>query len=499
MQETPRRNRGWQKWQAAFERAGVTLDQRGFSTDEVRGHADPLMITIRHGRDQQAHETDIRIEGLGHRPGELSVTRRSGPVSRMWGAPHLETGDLDFDGAVDLRGSRVLACVLLDASTRCGLGRLIGGEAVSTFEGHEVVTPVEAALTDGTLNVIATNRRFPPQAFPPLVALAKRLVRPTDVATRIAHNFAKEPLPAVRLTSLETLIAEFSDHPCTRKTLTAALHDPADEVRLAAAKAVGPDGVRTLLAIVLGLPSSDARTLDAMALLGNALTPRHLARLLKRAVQAERLAIVFACLERLVRAADARSPAAVAATLETTGSVIAQVLLREATAPDEVAEAVTRRCVAALQIAPVAFADAMSRRLVGLLHGASDDGAEAITRRLVASDSPCLEATWVGMLDHRLRTVQLEAAAALGRTGSADAVAPLRDWTTRNLFDRGIQAAARNAIAEIQSRLEGALPGEGPSDWGVVKKYFLVQVGSLLTPPIKRLDIQARTVDVDVR
>jgi hypothetical protein len=32
-----------------------------------------------------------------------------------------------------------------------------------------------------------------------------------------------------------------------------------------------------------------------------------------------------------------------------------------------------------------------------------------------------------------------------------------------------------------------------------VKNYFLVQVGSLLTPPLKRLDIQARTVDVEVR
>jgi hypothetical protein len=46
---------------------------------------------------------------------------------------------------------------------------------------------------------------------------------------------------------------------------------------------------------------------------------------------------------------------------------------------------------------------------------------------------------------------------------------------------------------------EALLPSEGPSDWSVVKKYFLVQVGSLVTPPIKRLDIQARTVDVDVR
>ena len=44
---------------------------------------------------------------------------------------------------------------------------------------------------------------------------------------------------------------------------------------------------------------------------------------------------------------------------------------------------------------------------------------------------------------------------------------------------------------------EAQLPGEGPRDWKVVKDYFLKQVGSLITPPLKRLTIQDRTVDVD--
>lgn len=43
---------------------------------------------------------------------------------------------------------------------------------------------------------------------------------------------------------------------------------------------------------------------------------------------------------------------------------------------------------------------------------------------------------------------------------------------------------------------EAPLPGEGPRDWGAVKDYFLVQVGSLLVPPARRLAIQARTVDL---
>jgi hypothetical protein len=45
---------------------------------------------------------------------------------------------------------------------------------------------------------------------------------------------------------------------------------------------------------------------------------------------------------------------------------------------------------------------------------------------------------------------------------------------------------------------EAGLPGEGPSDWTAVKDYFLVQVGSLLTPPTRRLLIQEQVVDADV-
>lgn len=43
---------------------------------------------------------------------------------------------------------------------------------------------------------------------------------------------------------------------------------------------------------------------------------------------------------------------------------------------------------------------------------------------------------------------------------------------------------------------EAALPGEGARDWSLVKEYFLVQVGSLLLPPGRRLAIQDRRVDV---
>jgi len=43
---------------------------------------------------------------------------------------------------------------------------------------------------------------------------------------------------------------------------------------------------------------------------------------------------------------------------------------------------------------------------------------------------------------------------------------------------------------------EAPLPREGPRDWTLVKDYFVRQVGSLLTPPVRRLAIQAETVDL---
>jgi hypothetical protein len=46
---------------------------------------------------------------------------------------------------------------------------------------------------------------------------------------------------------------------------------------------------------------------------------------------------------------------------------------------------------------------------------------------------------------------------------------------------------------------EAPLHGEGRSDWATLKEFFQLQVGHLLTPPLTRLAIQARKVDVGVR
>lgn len=52
------------------------------------------------------------------------------------------------------------------------------------------------------------------------------------------------------------------------------------------------------------------------------------------------------------------------------------------------------------------------------------------------------------------------AADALGRIGSVGAVLPLKEAAESSWFDRDFRRAARQAVAEIQSRLQGALPGQ---------------------------------------
>ncbi len=54
----------------------------------------------------------------------------------------------------------------------------------------------------------------------------------------------------------------------------------------------------------------------------------------------------------------------------------------------------------------------------------------------------------------------MAAAKALGRVGSARAVLPLKEVAERSRRDLELRPAARQAIGEIQSRLQGASPGQ---------------------------------------
>jgi hypothetical protein len=84
----------------------------------------------------------------------------------------------------------------------------------------------------------------------------------------------------------------------------------------------------------------------------------------------------------------------------------------------------------------------------------------AAARALGTIEDPAAEPPLIAALDREGPTVWPAIAEALGKVGSAAAVAPLRSMASRLPFDLGLRRASRQAIAEIQSRLTGATPGQ---------------------------------------
>ena len=82
------------------------------------------------------------------------------------------------------------------------------------------------------------------------------------------------------------------------------------------------------------------------------------------------------------------------------------------------------------------------------------------------------------------------------RLGMASVLAAIRA-VYQGAIDDGLLLRALTYFDDADR--EAPLPGEGPSDWNAVKDYFQIQVGSLLTPPMRRLKIQAQITDVDGR
>jgi hypothetical protein len=70
------------------------------------------------------------------------------------------------------------------------------------------------------------------------------------------------------------------------------------------------------------------------------------------------------------------------------------------------------------------------------------------------------EALLIQTLQHEEADIRVAAARALGRTGTAAAVLPLQEAAERSGLDLELRHATRQAIAEIQSRAEGASPGQ---------------------------------------
>jgi hypothetical protein len=402
-------------WLQAAQAAGLTdVEDRRVAGVPIglRGKAGPFLVHLaeyRHGKEETG--TVISIEGLGYgteavafrreRLGfllETAVTRRG----------DILLGDEAFDDAVYLRGSPALACAVFDAHTRGIVTQMIRhGSSPGRDPTAMWVTISQAELWDERLRVEvpAQPLRNPAaEALPGLVALARMLARPRDIAARLAQNFQHEPHPGARLATLRVLLETYPRHPRTRETLNAALGDPSHEVRLRAAIAL--EARETLWQIARDETSLDTQAARALAALSPGPETEPLKEILTLALRRRHLATARACLMRLGNHGK-----------------------------DAVG---TLRRVLAVEKHELAAAAATA------LGHTADPAAETALLGALAGDDP---------------QVLVAVAEALGRVGTAAAVLPLRAAGER-VGGGAFLRAERQAVAAIQHRLQGASPGQ---------------------------------------
>ncbi|HEX5717290.1 MAG TPA: HEAT repeat domain-containing protein, partial [Thermoanaerobaculia bacterium] len=240
-----------------------------------------------------------------------------------------------------------------------------------------------------------------------LLAIRERLGAPIDVRQSLVENVKRDPDSRVRLANLLLLLREFPGDPVTAEALRAACSDRLPEIRLRAAKMLGEAERREALLELAHNLEEDAWSAEAVSALNRELPVERAKAILDRAWTTGRFQTALACVEVLGRSG--------AAAVEPLADVLA-------------------------------------------LHYA--ELATAAVRALEATGSPDAEPSLIQALQHHKADVRVATANALRRAGSAAAVLPLKEASERFPLDLELRRATRQAIAEIQSRVEGASPGQ---------------------------------------
>lgn len=245
-----------------------------------------------------------------------------------------------------------------------------------------------------------------PDLLPILLAIGRRLTENLDVASRLSENARQDTQVGVRLRNLLLLLREFPDKPITAETLRAACTDPAPQIRLRAALVLRDEGREVLAALADDL-ADDACSAQAVSTLGRQLPVERTKAILLRALRQRRLQTARTCLDALGRSRGAAL------------GELAKVMARE-----------------------------------------KGELAVAAAQALGTTGEAAAEPALLQALERDLADLRLAAATALGHVGSAAAVQPLKEAAERWPRDKALLRATRQAIAEIQARIQGASPGQ---------------------------------------
>lgn len=265
----------------------------------------------------------------------------------------------------------------------------------------------ELEITGGTLRTETRDYELA-QVLPLLVEIGRRWAKPLDVMQCLAENAQQDFEAGVRLSNLLLLVRGLPGDPRAAAALRTACTDASPQVRLRAAMELGAEGRDVLLKLAESMGNDDVSS-RAVAALGRELPLERARAILNRALRGHHVQTARACLEVIGRSGAA-----------TAIDTLARVLARE---NDEMAVA------AAVALGSTGDA-AAEPPLILALRSSMDWG------------------------------VLIAVATALGRVGSAAAVLPLKEAAERAPRDDEVRRAIRQAIAEIQSRLQGASPGQ---------------------------------------
>ena len=260
-------------------------------------------------------------------------------------------------------------------------------------------------IVDGALRleVASYSRRLLSRRLTELIDAARRLTQPRSTANRWAAIATRDPVPAMRLRAVNALSREFRQEPDALQALRLACADTSPEVCLEAAAAIGPAGRPTLLDLAERGARCAVRAIDA---LDGGVAPERVVALFERAARQDDIELACACLSLLGRIGSDACVTPLMAQLE----------------------------------APLAALAASAAAALG------------------HTGSPRAEPPLIAALAHPDADVRTAAAQALGRLGSVAAVISLKEASEASDDDR-LRRAARQAVAEIQSRIGGS-PGE---------------------------------------
>jgi HEAT repeat protein len=260
-------------------------------------------------------------------------------------------------------------------------------------------------IAGGELRVDVSFRQMT-ETLPFLLALTQCFSHPLDIAQRLAGSSRLDSNAEVRLRNLLLLVHEFPGEPGTLAALRRACMDAKLRIRLRAAQELGAEG-RGVLSELAESTKDDAVSAQAVASLGRELPLERARAILIQALRRRLLQTARACLK----------------------------MLGSGGAPEDI------------------------DTLAEVLADEKGDLAAATAQALGATGNLAAEAPLLLALEYELMDARIAAAKALGLVGSAATVLPLQEaaagWGRQEL-----RSAARQAVAEIQARLQGASPGQ---------------------------------------